>query len=43
MSQPSGANFQMQHFLPPQYQQYWHPLYEHHGGIGMGLGGGLYA
>ena len=46
MSQPSGANFQMQHFLPPQYQQYWSPAVEHSYsgyGLGAGLGGGLYA
>ena len=42
MSQPSGANFQMQHFLPPQYQQYWNPAVEH-SYSGYGLGAGLYA
>lgn len=36
MSQPSGANFQMQHFLPPQYHQYWNPAVEH-SYSGMGL------
>jgi len=41
MSQPSGANFQMQHFLPPQYHQYWNPAVEH-SYSGMGLGAGLY-
>jgi hypothetical protein len=38
MSQPSGANFQMQHFLPPQYQQYWDPRVEHsYSGMGLYL------
>ena len=41
MSQPAGANFQMQHFLPPQYHQYWNPAVEH-SYSGMGLGAGLY-
>jgi hypothetical protein len=36
MSQPSGANFQMQNFLPPQFQQYWNPAVEH-SYSGMGL------
>lgn len=35
ISQPFGANFQFQHFLPPQYQ--------HIHSIGGGLGAGLYA
>lgn len=36
ISQPSGANFQMQYFLPPQYQQYWNPHHDYNGS-------GLYA
>lgn len=41
ISQPFSANFQMQHFLPPQYQHYeqgGHDDSEEHG-----LGSGLYA
>jgi hypothetical protein len=41
ISQPFSANFQMQHFLPPQYQHYeqgGHDDSEDHG-----LGSGLYA
>jgi len=41
ISQPFSANFQMQHFLPPQYQHYeqgGHEDSEEHG-----LGSGLYA
>jgi hypothetical protein len=41
ISQPFSANFQMQHFLPPQYQHYeqgGHEDSEDHG-----LGSGLYA
>jgi len=34
-SQPAGANFQMQHFLPPQYQQYWNPELDYMGGSGL--------
>lgn len=45
-SQPHGANFQMKHFLPPQYYAYFDPMldHEHNGTLGMGLyaGGGLY-
>ena len=51
ISQPFSANFQMQHFLPPQYQHYeqgGHDDSEEHGlGSGLyaghGLGLGLYA
>ena len=46
VSQPYGANFQMQHFLPPQYQGYFHPTLDHGHGFGLyagrGLGTGLY-
>ena len=46
MSQPHGANFQMKHFLPPQYVTYFNPQldYVHNGPIGLGLyaGRGLY-
>jgi len=41
-SQPYGANFQMQHFLPPQYQQYFHPQMDHGHGMGLYAGRGLY-
>jgi hypothetical protein len=48
-SQPYGANYQMQHFLPPQYQMYFDPSldHDHNASIGSGLyagvGQGLYA
>ena len=48
-SQPHGANFQMQHFLPPQYQMYFDPSldHDHNASLGTGLyageGQGLYA
>ena len=50
-SQPHGVNFQMQHFLPPQYQVYFDPAldHDHNASIGQGLyanqrrGRGLYA
>lgn len=53
-SQPHGANFQMQHFLPPQYHGYFDPMLDHGhnnvlgmglyagAGLGAGLGTGLY-
>jgi len=41
-SQPFGANFQMQHFLPPQYHQYFHPQHDHGHGLGLYAGRGLY-
>ena len=41
-SQPYGANFQMQYFLPPQYQQYFHPTLDHGHGMGLYAGHGLY-
>jgi hypothetical protein len=41
-SQPYGANFQMQYFLPPQYQQYFHPQMDHGHGFGLYAGRGLY-
>lgn len=53
ISQPFSANFQMQHFLPPQYQHYeqgGHEDSEDHGlgsglyagrGLGLGLGVGI--
>jgi len=41
-SQPYGANFQMQHFLPPQYQQFFHPQMDHGHGMGLYAGRGLY-
>lgn len=48
-SQPHGANYQMQHFLPPQYQMYFDPTldHDHNASMGFGLyagvGHGLYA
>jgi hypothetical protein len=42
MSQPYGANYQMQVFLPPQYQQLFHPGNDHGHGSGLYAGRGLY-
>jgi hypothetical protein len=42
VSQPYGANFQMQNFLPPQYQGYFHPQMDHGHGMGLYAGRGLY-
>jgi hypothetical protein len=42
VSQPFGANLQMKVFLPPQYQQYFEPAYDHGHGMGLYAGKGLY-
>jgi len=42
VSQPYGANYQMQVFLPPQYQQYFDPSLDHGHGAGLYAGKGLY-
>ena len=41
-SQPYGANYQMKVFLPPQYQEYFHPQMDHGHGLGLYAGRGLY-
>lgn len=43
MSQPYGANYQMQVFLPPQYQQFFDPSMDRGHGSGLYAGRGLYA
>ena len=44
VSQPFGANFQMQHFLPPQYQHFNSGgSHDDSSGSGLYAGGGMYA
>jgi hypothetical protein len=48
MSQPYSANYQMSHFLPPNFQHYNNSMHEPHGnglyaGRGMPRGCGMYA